>query len=46
MKVWRDCVHCDRYFQCDEKTMLLELPKRAVEVEAVRETSEVSAWSD
>ena len=46
MKVWRDCVHCDRYFQCDEKTMLLDLPKRAVDVEAVRETSEVSAWSD
>jgi len=46
MKVWRDCVHCDRYFQCDEKTMLLELPARAADVDSVRETSEVSACSD
>ena len=46
MKIWRDCVHCDRYFQCDEKTMLLELPARAAEVEAARETSDVAAWSD
>jgi amino-acid N-acetyltransferase len=43
MKVWRDCVHCDKYFQCDEKTMLLELPARPAEPEAMPETSEVSA---
>ena len=46
MKVWRDCVHCDKYFQCDEKTMLLELPERRVEAESAREPSAVSAWSD
>jgi amino-acid N-acetyltransferase len=43
MKVWRDCVHCDKYFQCDEKTMLLELPARRVQTETMPETSEVSA---
>ena len=43
MKVWRDCVHCDKYFQCDEKTMLLELPARAPEPASEPETSAVSA---
>ena len=25
MKVWRDCLHCEKYFQCDEKTMVIDL---------------------
>jgi amino-acid N-acetyltransferase len=25
MKVWRDCVRCDRYFHCQEKAVYLEL---------------------
>jgi amino-acid N-acetyltransferase len=25
MKVWRDCIHCEKYFQCDEKTMVIDL---------------------
>ncbi len=31
MKVWRDCVRCDRYFNCVEKTMVIELPYRAAD---------------
>lgn len=22
MKVWRDCIHCEKYFQCDEKAVV------------------------
>lgn len=28
MKVWRDCLHCAKYFTCDEKTLILELAAR------------------
>ncbi len=27
-KVWRDCVSCPKYFQCDEKAMVLDLEMR------------------
>jgi amino-acid N-acetyltransferase len=26
MKVWRDCLRCDRYFHCHEKAVCLDLP--------------------
>lgn len=26
MKVWRDCLRCDRYFHCHEKAVSLDLP--------------------
>ena len=28
-KVWRDCLPCPKYSQCDEKAMLLDLAQRA-----------------
>lgn len=28
-KVWRDCLQCPKYFQCDEKAMVLDLEARA-----------------
>lgn len=28
MKVWRDCVHCEKYYQCDEKAMVIDLFER------------------
>lgn len=27
-KVWRDCLQCPKYFQCDEKAMVLDLEAR------------------
>jgi amino-acid N-acetyltransferase len=44
MKVWRDCLRCDRYFHCHEKTVCLDLPRpseKPAEVQA--EPAEVSA---
>lgn len=29
MKVWRDCIHCEKYFQCDEKTVVYFLDEEA-----------------
>ena len=26
MKIWRDCLRCEKYFHCDEKTMVINLP--------------------
>jgi amino-acid N-acetyltransferase len=28
-KVWRDCLQCPKYFQCDEKAMAVDLEARA-----------------
>ena len=28
MKVWRDCLRCDRYSRCKEKTVAIDLPLR------------------
>ena len=25
MKIWRDCVRCEKFFRCDEKAMVLDL---------------------
>ena len=29
MKVWRDCIHCEKYFRCDEKAVVYFLDKEA-----------------
>ncbi len=29
MKIWRDCIHCEKFFHCDEKTFAVELSRRA-----------------
>ncbi len=43
MKIWRDCIHCDKYFHCDEKTVALDLPQPAASpVPSAAEPSEVS----
>jgi amino-acid N-acetyltransferase len=42
MKVWRDCIHCAKYFHCDEKAMVTDLPHRdASQVPSCTEVSEV-----
>jgi amino-acid N-acetyltransferase len=28
MKIWRDCLHCTKYFNCVERTFVLDLPRR------------------
>ncbi len=44
MKVWRDCVQCEKYFHCDEKAVVLGLPRRqGKEIAIPAETAEVSA---
>jgi len=44
MKVWRDCLRCDRYFHCHEKTMCLDLPRPSEKPAKVQaEAVEVSA---
>jgi amino-acid N-acetyltransferase len=30
MKVWRDCLQCEKYFSCDEKTLILDLASRSL----------------
>jgi amino-acid N-acetyltransferase len=45
MKIWRDCLRCERYFRCNEKTVSLDLADRlqlVVSSKTERET-EVSA---
>ena len=43
-KVWRDCLACPKYFQCDEKAMALDLDaRRASKDEAALEPAEVAA---
>ena len=42
-KVWRDCLACPKYFQCDEKAVVLDLDaRRASKDEAVLEPAEVA----
>ncbi len=43
MKVWRDCLRCDRYFHCHEKTVCLDLPLVSPVSKAQQETAEVPA---
>ncbi len=44
MKVWRDCLQCEKYFSCDEKTLVLDLAARtADQVESRPEITEVHA---
>lgn len=43
MKVWRDCLRCDRYFHCSEKTVCLDLPRSARLAKTQLEPAEVSA---
>lgn len=43
MKVWRDCLRCERYFHCQEKTVCLDLPRPAKPAKTQAEPAEVSA---
>lgn len=44
MKVWRDCLRCERYFHCHEKTVCLDLPRSVGAPAKVHaEPAEVSA---
>ncbi len=43
MKVWRDCLRCERYFHCQEKTVCLDLPRSSKPAKAQVEPAEVSA---
>jgi amino-acid N-acetyltransferase len=44
MKVWRDCLQCEKYFSCDEKTLVLDLTRRAVShVKSRRDVVELPA---
>jgi amino-acid N-acetyltransferase len=44
MKVWRDCLRCDRYSRCKEKTVSIDLPARAARAaDSSPATAEVSA---
>jgi amino-acid N-acetyltransferase len=44
MKVWRDCLRCDRYSRCQEKTVSIDLPIRpAAGAESKPETVDVPA---
>jgi amino-acid N-acetyltransferase len=43
-KVWRDCLQCPKYSQCDEKAMVLDLAQRAAcEAESRLEPARVLA---
>ncbi len=42
-KVWRDCLQCPKYFQCDEKSLAIDLLPRAVEEASSSEPAKVSA---
>lgn len=43
MKVWRDCLRCERYFHCHEKTVCLDLPVTSAEADKRRQPETVSA---
>lgn len=43
MKVWRDCLRCDRYFHCAEKTVCLDLSTSSARAKAQTEPAEVIA---
>ena len=43
-KVWRDCLQCPKYFQCDEKAMVIDLEARAAgKAEAALELAKISS---
>lgn len=42
-KVWRDCLQCPKYFQCDERAMVLDLAVRAADAASQMEPARVSA---
>jgi len=43
-KVWRDCMQCPKYFQCDEKAMMVELDaRRAAKSPSASEAAEVTS---
>ena len=43
-KVWRDCLQCPRYFQCQEKAVVLDLPTDGkAAAESYAEPTQVSA---
>ena len=43
-KVWRDCLQCPKYFQCDEKAMVIDLEARAAgNAEAALELAKLSS---
>ncbi len=43
-KVWRDCLQCPRYYNCEEKAMMVDLDtRRAAKQQASAEPAEVSA---
>ena len=41
MKVWRDCLRCDRYFHCEEKAVYLDLPLSSASSKTHAEPAEV-----
>ncbi len=43
MKVWRDCLRCDRYFHCHEKAVCLDLSSTSELVKTQAEPAEISA---
>jgi amino-acid N-acetyltransferase len=44
MKIWRDCLHCPKLFQCDEKTVAFDLVAQSARRQAIHsETAGVSA---
>jgi len=44
MKIWRDCLRCERYFRCNEKTMVIDLPVAPSEKdEPCAEASQITA---
>jgi len=44
LKVWRDCLQCEKYFSCDENTLVLDLASRSLSsAVSRREVAQVSA---
>ena len=44
MKVWRDCLQCEKFLSCDEKTLVLDLACRSWRsADSPREVAQVSA---
>ncbi len=41
MKVWRDCLRCERYFHCQEKTVCLDLPRSSRFAKVQAEPAEI-----
>jgi amino-acid N-acetyltransferase len=43
MKVWRDCMRCDRYFHCQERAVCLDLPPSPEGLKFQAEPAEATA---